>query len=509
MAEAAARRSTPDGVESTERAADDAVGERDIDLSIRSEAKPEPFQTLSDALTPKQDFDEGSDDGGREDLRDPDHCRRLLAPNAFDGIAWAAAPPRAEAKDAAAAAAADARAAGFEYMSEVVRIVPWISMRWVQEAKRRTRTLCSLADYGQPRAPRDEQVVPSEVPTAIGSGAMAVVAMAATSATPDPGHGRPSVVAVKILKKDVAVIQREVRCFAREVALLGQLAHPNLLKCHGCGAGPQGRPFCVLDLIEETVFEALRLGECATSPPARRAVSKVWPSDSRYRLAAELADALAYLHHRALPGYRVVHRDLKPDNMGVTSRRQLKLFDLGLATLVGAGRGADEKRGQTEELHRLTPETGTQRYLSPESMLGLPYNAKVDVYAFGLAALELLALDRPFSNLNAKEHRLCVCPPINQRPGVPKKWDPALRALLAKCWAPDIADRSAMDDVHATLLRLRDSEHLFKQPTMFARRFSFGSNRSSRDRTPSPSPRTPSVHLGADARRRADAPDHK
>ncbi|EGB06897.1 hypothetical protein AURANDRAFT_6734, partial [Aureococcus anophagefferens] len=149
---------------------------------------------------------------------------------------------------------------------------------------------------------------------------------------------------------------------------------------------------------------------------------------SRYRLAAELADALAYLHHRALPGYRVVHRDLKPDNMGVTSRRQLKLFDLGLATL-------------TEELHRLTPETGTQRYLSPESMLGLPYNAKVDVYAFGLAALELLSLDRPFSNLNAKEHRLCVCPPINQRPSVPRKWDPALRALLAKCWAPDIADR--------------------------------------------------------------------
>ncbi|KAH8059635.1 protein kinase [Aureococcus anophagefferens] len=427
MAEAAARRSTPDGVESTGRAADDAVGERDINLSVRSEAKPEPFRTLSEALTPKQDFNEGSDDGGREDLRDPDHCRRLLAPNAFDGIAWAARAA-AEAKDAAAAPRRSA--AGFEYMSEVVRIVPWTSMRWV---------------------------VPSEVPTAIGSGAMAVVAMAATSATPDPGHGRPSVVAVKILKKDVAVIQRgEVRCFAREVALLGQLAHPNLLKCHGCGAGPQGRPFCVLDLIEETVFEALRLGECATSPPARRAVSKVWPSDSRYRLAAELADALAYLHHRALPGYRVVHRDLKPDNMGVASRRQLKLFDLGLATLVGAGRGADE-RGQTEELHRLTPETGTQRYLSPESMLGLPYNAKVDVY----------------------------------------------------CWAPDIADRPAMDDVHATLLRLRDSEHLFKQPTMFARRFSFGSNRSSRDRTPSPSPRTPSVHLGAGARRRADAPDHK
>ena len=71
MAEAAARRSTPDGVESTERAADDAVGERDIDLSVRSEAKPEPFRTLSEALTPKQDFDEGSDDGGREDLRDP------------------------------------------------------------------------------------------------------------------------------------------------------------------------------------------------------------------------------------------------------------------------------------------------------------------------------------------------------------------------------------------------------------------------------------------------------
>ena len=459
MAEAAARRSTPDGVESTERAADDAVGERDIDLSVRSEAKPEPFRTLSEALTPKQDFDEGSDDGGREDLRDPDHCRRLLAPNAFDGIAWAAAPPRAEAKDAAAAAAADARAAGFEYMSEVVRIVPWISMRWVQEAKRRTRTLCSLADYGQPRAPRDEQVVPSEVPTAIGSGAMAVVAMAATSATPDPGHGRPSVVAVKILKKDVAVIQREVRCFAREVALLGQLAHPNLLKCHGCGAGPQGRPFCVLDLIEETVFEALRLGECATSPPARRAVSKVWPSDSRYRLAAELADALAYLHHRALPGYRVVHRDLKPDNMGIDANRSLKLFDLGLATLVAAPEGT--KRGP-EETFRLTPETGTQRYLAPESMLHQPYNAKVDVYAWGLATVEMLTLERPYASYSAKEHREAVCPPRNKRPPVSKKWDARLSAPIEASWHKDIANRPSMAEIVAALKPMLGSEDVLK-----------------------------------------------
>ena len=52
------------------------------------------------------------------------------------------------------------------------------------------------------------------------------------------------------------------------------------------------------------------------------------------------------------------------------------------------------KRGP-EETFRLTPETGTQRYLAPESMLHQPYNAKVDVYAWGLATVEMLTLERP------------------------------------------------------------------------------------------------------------------
>lgn len=389
-------------------------------------------------------------------------CQRMLATTAFDGTQWLPASPASE---RAAGSWKKGGAPSFKYMGEVVPIVPWANIAWLKETKKKVPSgFCATKKGGTEAAARESTAVAHDIPTSIGSGAMAVVAMARIRSDDggrtSPGGVSPEqVVAVKILKREIAAIEREARCFAREVALLRQLSHKHLLRCHGCGAGPESRPFCLLELIEETVFEALRLGECSSSPPAARGVRAAWNDADRFRLAFELAEALAHLHNHAFPGYSVVHRDLKPDNMGIDANRSLKLFDLGLATLVAAREGT--KRGP-EETFRLTPETGTQRYLAPESMLHQPYNAKVDVYAWGLATVEMLTLERPYASYSAKEHREAVCPPRNKRPPVSKKWDARLSAPIEASWRKDIANRPSMAEIVAALKPMLGSEDVLK-----------------------------------------------
>ena len=89
-------------------------------------------------------------------------------------------------------------------------------------------------------------------------------------------------------KRDVAYLVQDRQ---REVALLATLAHPHLLRCHGCGEAALGRPFAVLDLVEGTVMDALRLRE--PKPSAKRDAARRWPAAERLRLCCELADALA------------------------------------------------------------------------------------------------------------------------------------------------------------------------------------------------------------------------
>ena len=109
----------------------------------------------------------------------------------------------------------------------------------------------------------------------------------------------------------------------------------------------------------------------------------------------DLCNAVSYLHSQ-----KVVHRDLKPDNVGFDRSGRLKVFDFDVArVLPEAVKKDDRDTGSENAVFRLTKKVGSPRYMSPEVALGESYNEKTDVYALGLLAYEVLSLKRPFGSL--------------------------------------------------------------------------------------------------------------
>uniref|UniRef100_A0A6U9XWE5 Protein kinase domain-containing protein n=1 Tax=Pseudo-nitzschia australis TaxID=44445 RepID=A0A6U9XWE5_9STRA len=108
----------------------------------------------------------------------------------------------------------------------------------------------------------------------------------------------------------------------------------------------------------------------------------------RLGLLVDLCSAVAFMHSQ-----KVVHRDLKPDNVGFDKSGTLKVFDFDVARVLPPH--VEEK----DRLFRLTKKVGSPRYMSPEVARGQPYNEKTDVFAVGLLAYEVLNLKRPFETV--------------------------------------------------------------------------------------------------------------
>ena len=106
--------------------------------------------------------------------------------------------------------------------------------------------------------------------------------------------------------------------------------------------------------------------------------ARVWEAErharggSRRRVATW--QALDYCHGEPVAGFKVFHRDLKPDNIGLTVDGRMVLFDFGLSKLWKSSCPQDDN-----EVRKLTGQTGSTRYMSPEVTLDRPYNDKAEV----------------------------------------------------------------------------------------------------------------------------------
>ena len=96
--------------------------------------------------------------------------------------------------------------------------------------------------------------------------------------------------------------------------------------------------------------------------------------------------------------------------------------------------------------YRLTPRSGTLRYMSPEIASGSEYNASADVYSFAFLAWEMAAGVLPFAGSKPDWFEREV---INgaTRPGMGAEWPPSLRETLGRCWQKDPTDRPTMTEV--------------------------------------------------------------
>jgi serine/threonine-protein kinase len=203
--------------------------------------------------------------------------------------------------------------------------------------------------------------------------------------------------------------------FRREEEMALRLDHPNLVKARA-PRREKSRVYLIMEYVEGTSLAAL-LGE-GRPLDAAEAVD----------IARQTCDALAYLH-----GQGVVHRDVKPGNVLLTPRRQVKLLDFGISHLGTARRLT---------ISGLSASIGTPDYMAPEQLRGRAGDARVDLYALGTMLYEMLTGRLPYAGSDwetrARAKRLEDPTPASALlPGI----DPALEGIVMRAIAPGLADR--------------------------------------------------------------------
>jgi eukaryotic-like serine/threonine-protein kinase len=253
---------------------------------------------------------------------------------------------------------------------------------------------------------------------------LAVGGMGAVWAAEDAVLGRE--VAVKVLGEALAGDRRAALRLRREARAAGRLAHPGIARVLDLREDDAGRPYLVMELLHGESLAA-RLARAGPLAPAEAV-----------RVVATAADALEVAHRAG-----IVHRDVKPGNVFVTSGGDVKLLDFGIAS------AANEAALTGGDL------LGTAAYLAPERMLGHDATPAADVYALGVLLYELLAGRPPFAGDTGTALAMAH---VHARPAplgtvAPDKVPPALAAACERALAKDPAARPPSAAALAALLR--------------------------------------------------------
>jgi serine/threonine protein kinase len=147
-------------------------------------------------------------------------------------------------------------------------------------------------------------------------------------------------------------------------AVHSRLNHPNIVSLFGAGSTSKGVRFVVLERLDGGTLTQM-LGYDTRIRDRRRRFwrRKQFAYLDVLKYARSIASGMHYCHEEAIPGSVVLHRDLKPDNIGFTLDGTVKLLDFGLARLL---ENADAK---SNEVYSMSGETGSLRYMSPGKSL--------------------------------------------------------------------------------------------------------------------------------------------
>ena len=238
----------------------------------------------------------------------------------------------------------------------------------------------------------------------VGSGGMAEVYRAR-----DELLGRE--VAVKVLSERFANDRSFVERFRREAQAAANLSHPNIVSLYDYGSD-DGSYFIVMEFIEGKPLSDV----IATDGPLM--------PERAAEIASDVARALERAHDAGL-----VHRDVKPGNIMITSLGQTKVTDFGIVRALGG----DSEQTMTQAGMVI----GTAAYLSPEQAQGNPVDARSDVYSLGCVLCEMLTGRAPFTgdtplSIAYKHVREDPVPPSALNPDVPPELDAITMKALAK-----------------------------------------------------------------------------
>ena len=251
-----------------------------------------------------------------------------------------------------------------------------------------------------------------EIRDLIGSGGMAEVHL---------GYDKrlSRIIAIKLLRSDIAGDPTFQARFRREAQSAAALNHPTIVAVYDSGeeefTAPNGStrsvPYIVMEYVEgHTVRELLGDGEAVPIPEA-------------VEITTGVLDALEYSHRAG-----IVHRDIKPGNIMLTSTGAVKVMDFGIA------RAMEDSSATVTQTHAVV---GTAQYLSPEQARGELVDARSDLYSTGCLLYELLTGQPPFTGDSAvaiayQHVREIPKPPSALAADVPESLDRVVLKALAK-----------------------------------------------------------------------------
>ncbi len=283
-----------------------------------------------------------------------------------------------------------------------------------------------------------KSIVHYRVVRRLGSGGMGVVYEAE-----DTRLGRS--VALKFLPPELAQDAPALERFQREARAASALNHPGICMVYALEEHER-QPFIVMELLE---------GRTLAQMMTERSPIEI---ESLISIGVQIADALESAHGRG-----IVHRDIKPGNVFVNSRGQVKILDFGLARVEGARRGTGgtvsrlETLAAQQELTTAGTAMGTVSYMSPEQARGQVADARSDLFSLGTVLYQMATGALPFRGdtdavvFDAILNRDPL-PPAELNPSLP----PELGRILGKAFEKDRNLRyQTATDLKTDLARLR------------------------------------------------------
>jgi len=215
------------------------------------------------------------------------------------------------------------------------------------------------------------------------------------------------IVALKFLSSETVGNEEVKARLIREAQASASLDHPNICQVFGIHE-EQGQTFIAMAFIDGPAL-------------ADKIKERPLPLKEALDLTIQIAEGLQEAHETG-----IVHRDIKPHNVMLTAKGQVKIMDFGLASL--AGRSKLTKSGTT---------LGTPAYMAPEQLEGRDVDRRADIWALGCVLYEMLTQRTPFD----AEYEQAIAygilneaaePVTAQRSGLPTEIDRAIGKALAK-----------------------------------------------------------------------------
>ncbi len=181
-------------------------------------------------------------------------------------------------------------------------------------------------------------------------------------------------VAIKRMAPQLRSDPRDLKLFLKEAQRASALNHPNIA--------------AIYDVLENE-GEVLLVMEYVEGITLRRRFAEAISTEQFLDIAIQCADGRGAAHHE-----RILHGDIKPENIMLTAAQRVKILDFGVAKRFSS----PDPAAQTLSLASMTAElSGTPAYMAPEVLLQKPYDGRADLFSLGLVFYEMLGGKQPFT----------------------------------------------------------------------------------------------------------------